>query len=38
VQAATRKGQRELTIRGRYYVDISFGDYPYVMRFTPRSG
>jgi hypothetical protein len=37
VQAATRKGRRELTIRGRYYVDISFGDYPYVMRFTPRS-
>jgi len=38
LQAAARRGRRELTIRGRYYVDISFGDYPYVMRFTPRSG
>lgn len=37
-QAATRRGRREVTIRGRYYVDISFGDYPYVMRFTPGSG
>jgi hypothetical protein len=37
-QAAARRGRRELTIRGRSYVDISFGDYPYVMRFTPRSG
>ncbi|MEA2188475.1 MAG: hypothetical protein QOK16_3486 [Solirubrobacteraceae bacterium] len=36
-QAATRDGQRELTIRGRYFVDVSFGDYPYVIRFTPRS-
>ncbi|HEX8158831.1 MAG TPA: hypothetical protein VF526_15710 [Solirubrobacteraceae bacterium] len=35
-QAATRDGQRQLTIRGRYYVDVSFGDYPYVIRFTPR--
>jgi hypothetical protein len=37
LQGATRNGRRELTIRGRYYVDISFGDYPYVIRFTPRS-
>lgn len=36
VQAAARGSRRDLTIRGRYYVDISFGDYPYVMRFTPR--
>jgi hypothetical protein len=35
-QAATRHGRRELTIRGRYFVDVSFGDYPYVIRFTPR--
>jgi hypothetical protein len=36
-QAAKRTGRRELTIRGRYYVDVSFGDYPYVIRFTPRA-
>jgi hypothetical protein len=36
-QAATRDGRRELTIRGRCFVDVSFGDYPYVIRFTKRS-
>ena len=35
-EAATRSGRRELTIRGRYFVDVSFGDFPYVIRFTPR--
>jgi hypothetical protein len=35
-QAATRSGRRELTIRGRYHVELSFGDFPYVLRFTPR--
>lgn len=34
--AARRDGRRELEIRGRYYVDVSFGDFPYVIRFTPR--
>lgn len=35
---AARAGQtRTLRIDGRYYVDVSFGDYPYVIRFTPRS-
>jgi hypothetical protein len=37
-EAAARRGRRELTIRGRYYVDVSFGDFPYVIRFTPRRG
>jgi hypothetical protein len=37
-QTATRRDRRELTIRGRYVVDVSFGDYPYVIRFTPRRG
>lgn len=35
-QAARPSGRRELAIRGRYFVDVSFGDYPYVVRFTPR--
>jgi hypothetical protein len=34
--AARRSGQRVLVIRGRYFVDVSFGDFPYVIRFTPR--
>jgi hypothetical protein len=37
-EAAARRGRRELTIRGRYLVDVSFGDFPYVIRFTPRRG
>jgi hypothetical protein len=36
-QAATRSGRRELTIHGRYDVEVSFGDFPYVVRFTPRA-
>jgi hypothetical protein len=36
-QDAARSGSRELTIRGRLYVDVSFGDFPYVLRFTPRT-
>ena len=31
-----RSGTRELTMRGRYELDVSFGDFPYVVRFTPR--
>jgi hypothetical protein len=37
-RAAARSGRRELAIHGRYFVDVSFGDYPYVIRFTPRRG
>jgi hypothetical protein len=33
---AAPSGRRELVIRGRYYVEVSFGDFPYVVRFTPR--
>lgn len=33
---AARSGRRELAINGRYLVDVSFGDFPYVVRFTPR--
>jgi hypothetical protein len=36
IEAALRSGRRELDVRGRYFVDVSFGDFPYVIRFTPR--
>lgn len=34
--AARREGRRTLTIHGRYVLDVSFGDFPYAVRFTPR--
>jgi hypothetical protein len=34
--AAARSGRRALTLRGRYVLDVSFGDFPYAVRFTPR--
>ena len=37
LESARRRGRRELEIRGRYFVDVSFGDFPYVIRFTPRA-
>jgi len=36
IEGAQRSGRRELDVRGRYFVDVSFGDFPYVIRFTPR--
>jgi hypothetical protein len=35
-QAASATGRRSIAIHGRYVVDVSFGDYPYVVRFTPQ--
>lgn len=35
--AARAEQSRKLRIEGRYYVDVSFGDFPYVIRFTPRT-
>ncbi len=35
-EAARAKQTRTLDIEGRFFVDVSFGDYPYVIRFTPR--
>ena len=32
---ARRTGERQLAIHGRYYVEVSFGDFPYAVRFTP---
>jgi hypothetical protein len=34
--SARRSGRRTLTIHGRYVLDVSFGDFPYAVRFTPR--
>jgi hypothetical protein len=34
-EAATRTSRRTLTLHGRLYVDVSFGDFPYAIRFTP---
>jgi len=34
--AASRTGRRELEIKGRYVLDIAFGDFPYAIRLTPR--
>lgn len=34
-RAARRTGRRALTIHGRLFVDVSFGDFPYALRFTP---
>lgn len=33
---ATANGRRKLTLRGRFVLDVSFGDFPYAVRFTPR--
>jgi hypothetical protein len=34
-RAAARTGRKEITARGRYFIDVSFGDYPYAVRLTP---
>jgi hypothetical protein len=34
-EAAARTSRRTLTLHGRLYVDVSFGDFPYAIRFTP---
>jgi hypothetical protein len=36
IEGAAASGRRELEIRGRYFVSADFGDFPYVLRFTPR--
>jgi hypothetical protein len=35
-KAARRTSRRTLKIHGRLYVDVSFGDFPYAIRFTPQ--
>jgi hypothetical protein len=36
--AATARGARRIRIDGRMRVDVSFGDFPFVVRFTPVRG
>lgn len=33
--AAARRGARTIDLRGSYAVEVLFGDFPYVIRFTP---
>lgn len=33
---AAATGSRRVRATGRFFVDVSFGDFPYVVRFTPR--
>ena len=33
--AARRTGSKTVTLHGPLFVDVSFGDYPYALRFTP---
>jgi hypothetical protein len=32
---ADRTGHAVVTAHGRYYIDVSFGDFPYAIRLTP---
>jgi hypothetical protein len=34
-RTAARTGRRTVTLRGRWYLDVSFGDFPYAIRLTP---
>jgi hypothetical protein len=34
---AARTGRREVELDGRYFIDVSFGDYPYAIRLTPAA-
>jgi hypothetical protein len=34
-RAARRTGRRTITLHGRLFVDVSFGDFPYAIRFSP---
>jgi hypothetical protein len=33
--AAKASGRRRISVNGRFYVDVAFGDFPYAIRFTP---
>jgi hypothetical protein len=33
--AARKTGSKTVTLHGRMFVDVSFGDFPYAIRFTP---
>ncbi|HEY1539343.1 MAG TPA: hypothetical protein VGF63_08095 [Solirubrobacteraceae bacterium] len=35
-ETATATGRRTVKLHGRYVLDVSYGDFPYAVRFTPR--
>ncbi len=35
--SAAPSGSRQMSLDGRYDVEVSFGDFPYVIRFTPAA-
>jgi hypothetical protein len=35
-RAAARTRRTTMVLHGRFFVDVSFGDFPYVVRFTPQ--
>jgi hypothetical protein len=37
-ESAAAAGSRTVRLDGRYFIDVSFGDFPYVVRFTPVDG
>ena len=37
-RAARATGTTTVTLHGRYLVDVAFGDFPYVLRFSPAAG
>ncbi|HWI74953.1 MAG TPA: hypothetical protein VNT55_23525 [Baekduia sp.] len=37
-RAARATGTKTITAHGRFVVDVSFGDFPYVLRFSPAAG
>jgi hypothetical protein len=37
-RAAARSGSRTVRLHGTYYVDASFGDYPFAIRLSPEQG
>jgi hypothetical protein len=34
-RASRRTSTQTLTLHGRFFVDVTFGDFPYAIRFTP---
>jgi hypothetical protein len=34
-RTAARTGRNEITARGRFFIDVTFGDFPYAIRLTP---
>ncbi len=35
-RTAAARGERRVDLSGRYLLEVAFGDFPYVVRFTPR--